>query len=280
MTAPDIVEEMRETTTSLGLRVRRVMPLTLPDPRKRGRSTWRVDLRDGGSLKARRLESAEAAQELVRLRDGLEPAFARVVACRGPVLVEEWIEGEPLAGPTADERAGEAGVLLGRLHRTPITSVPGESRTVDWRAQADGDLDALRAAGALDNDEVDALREELRRHDPGRARGVLIHRDFCAENMLLDGAARLRVIDNEWFTIGPAELDLGRTLQRWPLSGAARREFLDAYRTATGTAHGPLDFWTLIAALLSARARLGQLPDRLEAVRRLVARRGAAVDAP
>jgi aminoglycoside phosphotransferase (APT) family kinase protein len=49
-----------------------------------------------------------------------------------------------------------------------------------------------------------ALRGEIARRDPGTTRAVLIHLDFCAENMLIDTCGHLRVIDNELLTIAPA----------------------------------------------------------------------------
>ena len=44
----------------------------------------------------------------------------------------------------------------------------------------------------------------LDRLDPGSAPAALIHRDFCAENMLIDREGRLRVIDNDADMTGEA----------------------------------------------------------------------------
>jgi len=273
MSMSDLAAQIEAAVRGLGRDVRRVVLLSPPDPRKRGRSTWRVALAEGGSLKARVLESEAAARELVELRAGLEPAFVPALACRGPVLVEQWIEGELLAAGPSAARAAEAGALLGRLHARPVSGAPATVPTDRWRAQAENDLDLVLAAGELEPREARVLRERLARDDPGRAPTALIHRDFCAENMLVDPAGRLHVIDNEWFLVDAVGLDLGRTLHRWPLPPAARDEFLAAYRDSARHDPGPPDFWILFSVLWSARIRLDQPPARraepLEAARRI-----------
>jgi Ser/Thr protein kinase RdoA (MazF antagonist) len=258
--------EVEAAVRAHGLRAARVVPLTVPDPRKRGRSAWRVELAGGGAVKARRLESAAAADELIALRDGLDDAFAPPLGRDGPVLLERWIDGAPLDAAQADARAAEAGALLGRLHARPLrgehAAAVSTASTAYWRGRAERNLDDLAAAGALPADVVAALREDARRLDPGTARAALVHRDFCAENMVVDAAGRLHVIDNEWFTIDAAGLDLGRTLYRWPMSEAGRCTFLASYRDACACDPGPLDFWHLVAVLWSAGARLDHRPEQ------------------
>jgi hypothetical protein len=70
------------------------------------------------------------------------------------------------------------------------------------------------------------------------------------------------VFDNELIRVGPAGLDLGRSLHRWPMSAARRREFLGAYRANAPRDPGPLDFWVLVSVLWSARVRLDQPAER------------------
>jgi hypothetical protein len=72
---------------------------------------------------------------------------------------------------------------------------------------------------------------------------------------------RLYVIDNEWISLDAADFDLARTFTRWPMSEAAWARFIAAY----GMDPGPLDFWKIVSAVLSARARLRKAPDRLDA---------------
>src|SRR5690606_4751555 len=81
------------------------------------------------------------------------------------------------------------------------------------------------AASALTADEAAALVQLMRALDPGHAPAVLIHLDFCTENMVVDAHGALRVIDNEQLEIAAAGLDLARTFCRWPMPDAAWERF-------------------------------------------------------
>ena len=89
-----------------------------------GRIAVRVDASDGTTLKARHVVDAATAGTLCRLRDGLDPGYAPVIAQIGPVVLEEWIDGTSLFSPAAAERSAEAGALLGRLHATALAPRP------------------------------------------------------------------------------------------------------------------------------------------------------------
>jgi len=237
-----------------GLRPSRVDELAPPDPSKRGRAAYRIELDDGRTVKARRLESAAAARRLHELRRGIEPAFAPVIGCAGRVLLEEWIAGAPLAEP--DAWVEPAAVLLARLHATPIAATPQRVGTGRWRAEAARDLAHLEAEGLLAPAERGRLAALLDAGDPGSAPLVLAHRDFCADNMVVDAAGALRVVDNEWIEPQPAGIDLARTAVRWPMAPAAWRRFLDAYRAAAPADPGPLAFWEVPALAWTIRVRL------------------------
>jgi Ser/Thr protein kinase RdoA (MazF antagonist) len=264
--------EIVEAVDRLGHRIREIVALKPIEPRKRGRSAHRVELEGGGRIKARVLESDAAVQELLRMREGLEPAFVPALAGHGRVLLEAWVEGELLSEHEARSRIGDAGALLGRLHAaTPPSAAPSMS-TAPRRRQAELGLQSLEEAEKLASREVAALRLSLERLDPGSSPVALVHRDFCAENMLIDDSGRLRVFDNELIELGPAGLDLGRSLHRWPMSVAEQRQFLAAYRSSAPRDPGPIAFWILVAVVWSARVRLDQPPERqaipLEAARR------------
>lgn len=61
---------------------------------------------------------------------------------------------------------------------------------------------------------------------PGRR--VLCHRDFGGDNLLVDSAGRLSVLDWDWCALAPPEHDL------WFAAGAGLAPFLAAYREAGG----------------------------------------------
>lgn len=263
MTSPAITREIEDAFDREGLRPRHSVLISRPEERKHRRCAYRVELEDGRTIKARQLESVEAASRLFELRVGLEEAFAPATAQHGRVLLEAWIEGVPLAELGSEARAEEAGALLGRLHSMELAAGPQTVSTLKWRERTKEELEILVEAGKLGLREVERLDAELDRWDPETARLACVHRDFCAENMLIDPHGRLRVIDNEWFTIDPAGLDLGRTFIRWPMPEGAWGRFLRAYRSTARADPGPLPFWKIVSALWSARFRLNQDPERL-----------------
>jgi hypothetical protein len=262
-TAAPVAEDLADALGQLGLRARSLVPISPPGDGKRGRCAYRAKLADGRTLKLRRLESAETAEQLVALRARLESAFAPVISRHGAVLIEEWIEGVPLSAAAAGPHLEAAGALLARHHLTDASGAPGVLETREWRALAEHQLESLAARGALAPGVVTSLRDELRRSDPGRAPAVLIHRDFCPENMLIDAAGNIRVFDNEWQALGPAGFDLGCTFSRWPMAEASQAAFAGAYRAAGGADPGPLSFWRIAAILWRARLRERRPPEWL-----------------
>jgi len=234
--------------------------------RKGMRFAFRVELDDGRRVKARHFGSDAAARRVFALHAGLEPAFARVVAHEGAVLIEEWIEGTLLSPLQAETWTEEAGALLGRLHRTPLgANVRPTSSTRAWRAAAESDLTLIASTGQLSAGAVASLRTEIARGDPRVARVALVHQDFCAENMLVDGQGRLRIIDNEQVDIAPVGFDLGRTFHRWPMAAETWGRFLRAYRSAAAAAPEALGFWKIVASLVTTRVFLQRLPARVDA---------------
>jgi Ser/Thr protein kinase RdoA (MazF antagonist) len=258
------------------LRARCTILISPPDVRKLGRCMYRVDLADGGTIKVRRLESADAAHRLLALRAEVETAFAPAIATHGAVLLEAWIAGAPLADRDAAAHAAEAGALLGRLHARPAADPPATVATGPWRERATTELATLAAAGKLAPATVATLVAALSRADPERASTTIVHQDFCAENMLIDARGRLRVIDNEWFTIGPPGLDLGRTFTRWPMAEETWRRFHAAYCSAMPADPGALTFWTITTAATSACIRLQKSAERLQIPLALLRRVAAA----
>jgi Ser/Thr protein kinase RdoA (MazF antagonist) len=251
-----IVHEIKVALVREGIRHRRIVPMAAVVPGK-GRYSFRVELEGGVSIKARLLETADAALRLFELRGGLDEAFAPAIASHGRVILEAWIEGQPLTD--AEEWVEEAGSLLGRLHiRYPSNREP-ETRT--WRERGIDALDNLSGPGMLDAEQVGSLRATLCRCDPERERAVLVHLDFCGENMVIDGRGRLRVIDNEWMMFEPAGLDLARTFSRWPMSEGAAERFLRAYRDVAEIDLGSLPFWQIAVAAFTARFRIATERD-------------------
>jgi aminoglycoside phosphotransferase (APT) family kinase protein len=253
-----------------GLRARRTQPLATIDAGASGRAVFKLELEDGRTLKARRLEDEASVRRLCAIRRELPAAFAPVVGSQGRVLLEAWIEGKPLDGCPSAEQLASAAALLAALHaREQLAGEPLHERrpTRDWRERSEADLALLLAAGAIDAGCAERARAGLERRDPQQAIFGLVHSDFCGENLLIDGEGKLRVIDNERLRIDALGFDVARTRYRWPLPPHAWRDFCLAYAAASPLSE-PLEhvaFWELVVVVKSARLRLRIDPARVEA---------------
>jgi aminoglycoside phosphotransferase (APT) family kinase protein len=185
------------------------------------------------------------------------------------VLLEEWIEGETLGACPDGARLVEAAALLADLHATAhVAGRPVHERrgTQDWSAAADRGLHEILAAGEIDASSARRVRAAVARLDPGSATHGLVHSDFCGENLVVDRAGRLRVIDNERVRLAPLGFDLGRTWYRWSLPPRAWERFWNAY-AARSAFRDPLDtlpFFRLVAVVKSAALRLRMDPTRAQ----------------
>lgn len=281
---PDVVRDVARAVESRGRHARRIELVSPLGERKGVRFAYRVETEDG-VLKARHFGSADAARRHAALRARLETAFAAVLDLEGAVVFEEWLAGSEPGASEAESLSEEAGALLGRLHAQPLE--PGEASigsTAPWRAAAESDVRILESARAISASEAVVLRAELARRDQATARLALIHKDFCAENLLIDTAGRLRVVDNEQIAVEPIGFDLGRTFHRWPMTPAAQAAFRRGYRAAAPGTVDAVGFWRIVAALVGARVFLERIPARLDAsialLRRFVAGEGLEEDRP
>lgn len=271
----DIVEALGQS----GLCARWALLLSTTSDPERPRSTFRITLDSGGYVKARRLESETAARDQHALRSLMPSAFAAVLACCGPVLLEEWVDGCPLTEPVPPEPfIREAGRLMADLHavsRVDGRFLPYDARTSDLYTYIVSRLKLIRTAGILNDATVEKLCAVMAANDPGRGRCGLTHHDFCGENMVVDHAGTLRIIDNERTRLDAFALDIARTWYRWGLRGDAWKRFHDAYVVAGGKedafANGP--FWRIAGVTVSAwirfRAAHPGLDIPLEELKRL-----------
>jgi hypothetical protein len=233
------------------------------------RIAYRIDLSPSGRVKARRLEDAATAARLCDIRRDLPPAFAPVLERHGSVLIEQWIEGEPIAASPDPDVVAQAAILLAELHgRRQIAGqvVHQVHSTTPMLVSTLESLRAVHAAGVLDERDVAVLGQALDRLDPRQALHGLVHFDFCGENMVIDRAGRLRVIDNERLGINVIGLDLGRTRYRWVLGRPEWERFRSIYADCLSVAD-PLadeDFWSLIAVVRSTALRLHAYPDQAQ----------------
>jgi Ser/Thr protein kinase RdoA (MazF antagonist) len=273
-------EEIRTALAAHGWTPRSAALVSPLGARKGRRGAYRVEIDAGRVVKARQFEDAETARRGFELRAGLEAAFAPALARYDSVILEEWIEGVPVAADDWDRWVEPAGALLGRLHVRPLPpEAPATTPTRGWIADVAADLETLGTARVLTSAEVARLRAAIAACDPGAARTTLAHLDFCADNMVIDGQDRLRVIDNELLAIRPPGLDLARTFHLWPMPAAAWARFRRGYLSVVAADPGGATFWQLVATLRGVRIFLTRSPARRDATLALLRRLLAEVPA-
>jgi Ser/Thr protein kinase RdoA (MazF antagonist) len=280
---PQLSEAIHAALAAHGWTPRRAALVSPLGARKGRRGAYRIEDDAGRVVKARQFEDADTARRVFELRAGLEAAFAPALARHDTVILEEWIEGVPVAAGDWDRWVEPAGALLGRLHARPLPPYAATTTsTRAWIEDAASDLETLGTARALTSAEVARLRAAIGAHDPGTARTALAHLDFCADNMVVDGQDRLRVIDNELLAIRPPGLDLARTFHLWPMPAAAWARFRGGYLSVVPADPGAAIFWQRVATLRGVRIFLARSPARRDAtlglLRRLLA--GVPADAP
>lgn len=232
-------------------------------PRRRG--AYRVELRDGRTVKGRvcltEADGARVAALQDRLRDLPLP---RRLARHGRVLVEAWVDGTPVAPDAHDPGLlDDAARLLAAIHRATLEGPPrggdvGDDPTAALRTTACARLEELRATAVLDDAQAHTLARALAA-PPRAAEGTsVVHGDFCAANLVRAHDGRLVVVDNELLDTGPPDYDLGMTWYRWPLDDADAGRFERAYATHAGRAPVGATFFRAVAVTkgLWVRARL------------------------
>jgi hypothetical protein len=259
---PDILRALAEA----GLDARSAACISTIRSPEIDRVAYRVDAGDR-IVKARRLENADVARELCVMRQELPDAFARVLSRHGRVLIEEWVEGEPLPHPPDPQYLAEAGALLSGMHARPTAGgrvVRGRHDTSVHRRSGVTAIGSVVAAGALTADEAAGLTITMERFDPGVAHHGLVHLDFTGENMVVDRHGRVRVVDNERIGVDALGFDLARTWYRWALPAPDWSRFALSY--SAGLSHSePIDdqrFWRIVAVARAAALRLRVCPDR------------------
>jgi Ser/Thr protein kinase RdoA (MazF antagonist) len=264
MDLAELETEIRDALERNGLRPGHLSLVSPLGERKGMRYAYRVQTDDGRVVKARHFGTADEARRVYELRRRLEAAFAPVLAVSGAVLIETWVDGEML-GADAEAWAQTAGALLGRLHAAPLgADISTQCGTMRWSEAAAADLDLLRGAGVIDSAENESFRAAIALRDPGRARVALIHKDFCAENMLIDNHGALRIIDTEQLAIDPIGFDLAWTWHRWPMPPESWSQFLSGYRSTAPWKPQAQEYWRIVTGLTLARVFFQRMPARLD----------------
>ena len=255
---------------------------TIPD-----RATYFLRFDDGTTLKGRTLNQGHKAEMMRFVRNRMDMgSFSRVLSNNGQAVLEEWIDGIPLNQlPPRQQTTYRCGALLGKVHRQLAVSSrqPAVRRTIrqltaDCRLPTadsplrDG-LDQLKAIDVLSQSETNQLWSTARKYRPESVEIGFVHRDFCAENLVLRRGQPCG-IDNTTMSIGPLDKDLSRTWYRWPMSNRQWRFFLAGYGTRRSVRqyliHAP--YWAILVLVQASLFRIRALsPLVLVPLRRLSA---------
>ncbi len=262
--------DLEALVAALDAPVRRIVTLTRLRAPGVEHASFRLELLDGRVLKGRRLPSAEHAARVATILDVMDRRhFPPVIARLGEALLEEWRPGEPLDHATLGPGPmRQCGGILGAVHGAVPPAVE-----VDKRARPEARLAAVRwqsrklvRAGALSAASRDHLVALLKAQLPADPAIGVIHRDFCAENLVWDASGQPHVVDNETMQIGALDFDLARTWYRWPMTDTQATAFLDGYSAHRSPESflASFVFWTLAVLVDVSRYHLRVGTDRAQ----------------
>lgn len=227
--------------------------------------SFRLRLADGRVLKGRECVSrnrAVAIEYVLRRVDHL--GLPRLLGRAGRALLTEWVEGRaPADHDWTPARLRECGALLACFHGVPVPEDSPRSRPhtiAARRAKYESDLSMLVRAGALEEREAQRAFTRAMEEEPQHCSLSFVHRDFCAENMVIRPSGAVMVVDNETLAVDACEHDLGRTWYRWPMEPEQRDAFLAGYeehRSAREFVRHQ-GYWTLLALAGAAVFRRSQ----------------------
>lgn len=259
-------EELSELVRALDVPLVEVTPLHGSGYSGYEPTAFRLRFADGRLLKGRQCGNWQraAAVEYVS-RHVHHPGLPKLLGRRGRALLTEWVDGRPMAaGDCSPAVARECGALLGFVHSVPVPEdQPHQRRTTvaAWHAELESDLATLERIGALEPAEARRARAHAHEHAPDGCTLSFVHRDFCAENLVL-GPSGVAVVDNETVDVDTCENDLGRTWYRWPMTAEQREAFLAGYechRSARDFVRCQ-SYWVLVAVAAAAVYRWEKSP--------------------
>jgi aminoglycoside phosphotransferase len=261
-------------------------PLRRADAPRVPASAFRLRFADGSRRKARVCALPAQAARIETLIGWLAARLPipRVLARHGTALLTEWVDGESLDLATLSaERLRACADLRARVHTVPVPpACPWTASDAARRWRRFGtQLDALVAAGALAAPEAAHARAIAEPHAATAFATGCTHRDFCAENFVVDAAGRAVIVDNETVGIDALDFDLARTWYRWPMLPAQREAYLSAYARHRDPAAFLVHFtyWAILVLVDSAYLRLAAAPGvRAVPVQRLRALLATATD--
>ena len=239
--------------------------------RSRSGSCYRVRLANDRVVKGRQLASSRRAKTVHELAGYLpDVGVPRVLARQGRALLSQWVDGEPISSVDLDENLLVAsGELHGRIHAAELTEGRWRLRTTASKYTAHrvaSALEELEEAELITPAEADQAIRLASQCVPESFDVGISHGDFCAENLLVDSAGQIVVVDNETLAIGPLDYDLARTWYRWPMTEHQRTAYYEGYRRWRDPAafRRNAAYWTVMALAEAAIYRLSAVAEQTD----------------
>jgi aminoglycoside phosphotransferase (APT) family kinase protein len=238
-------DTLREGLVALGLDASGWQSLsTFGGPHSR-RGAYAVQLRDGLRVKARVLLDDATLERVQSLQAQLAgAALAQRLWQHGRLLVDAWVEGEPLQHDACRaEDIDAAAALLADIHRRGRAQPATDAASLAARraeletltATARDRLLQLAADGVVSASLASRMTAALHEHSLQAASAALqldtgiLHGDLCAANLVREPNGRLVAVDNEALDRGFLDYDLGMTWYRWPLREPDAERFERVY---------------------------------------------------
>lgn len=200
------------------------------------RGCYRLQFADGRRFKYRRMPSARRAETLHRLLNHLSsPHIPRILARHGTGLLIEYVEGRRLHRRDQHAQFLEwCGGIQGQIHAADAAALclTSSSPVSVEASELEGRIDELVRRRSIERamgDDLLALATSPSSQLVVEGHVGVIHRDFCAENLLLAPSGRIHLVDNESIDVGPLDYDLARTWYRWPMGQQERTAFWEGY---------------------------------------------------
>ena len=221
---------------------------------------FRLQLRDGRTVKARRFKSAERRESVTALYPALRGLpFSRLLAAHGAATIEEWINGTPVEpGDLSEELIYSLATILGSLHcREALRKCSSaHKRGVDWHSnRMKNQLAVLASQRHIDSSNVTKIIDLAMNSQPPCLESGVIHTDFHPRNMTMKKDDEVWIIDNEGIKIGALDYDIARCWRQWPMTPEQRDIFCKAY-SGFRSLHSFLphqEFWSICTLVQSAR---------------------------
>jgi len=218
----------------LGGKIESVEELTRLQSPNSDKACFKLQFKDGRTVKGRRFRSTEQRKSvtaLIQLLEGLP--FSRVIVAHGVATIEEWIMGTPLqvADMNADHIRHMAAILAS-LHSIPYfrENCSAHVRDIGWYFnRMRNQLAELVNQGSLEPDALHNLVDLSENSRPMKVEVGVIHTDFHPRNMVINQGGEIWIVDNEDIRLGVLDYDIARCWRQWPMTCAQREVFCTAY---------------------------------------------------